>query len=179
MGTNESGLKMEITIPTQNYLDTLLLYYEEEVEGEAYFQALAGRLKNADQKAKMVLIADVERYASASVEPLLAKHGLKPGNKEELFRSGQKHAHGSSLDWIEILERMTETFPNYIDMFKNLEAMAPVEDRPLLEILTAHEIAALEFLHKELKGDPSSTSPMMHYLKTGTAETCTNITEQT
>lgn len=27
--------------PTQAYLETLLLYYEEEVEGEAYFEALA------------------------------------------------------------------------------------------------------------------------------------------
>lgn len=168
---------MNATTPTQKYLDTLLLYYEEEVEGEVYFQALGDRLDDTAQKAKMVLMADVERYASASVEPLLAKYQLTPRSKKELAQSGLEHAHSSSLDWIAILKGMTKTFPGYIDMFKGLEAMAPVEDRPMLEILTAHEVAALDFLHLELKGDPNSISPMKHYLETGTASTFVNTRE--
>lgn len=162
---------MTASTPTQKYLDTLLLYYEEEVEGEGFFQALADRLNDADQKAKMVIMADVERFSAASVEPLLSKYQLTPKSKKELTLSGQAHADSSSLDWIAILEGMAKTFPGYIDMFKDLEAMAPVEDLPMLEVLTAHEIAALDFLHLELQGDPNSVSPMMHYLETGTAAT--------
>jgi dimethylamine/trimethylamine dehydrogenase len=167
------------TEPSKTYLKTLLQYYEEEIEGAAYFDTLAERLNEPDQRKKMVLMADVERYASAAVEPLLEKYDLKPQAKEQLFKSGNNQATASSLNWTAILEGMIKTFPGYIEMFKDLEAMAPAEDRPMLEVLTAHEVAALEFLHLESQLDPSSTLPMMHYLKTGTAETPGDAKEQT
>jgi len=57
--------------PSAKYLETLQLYYEEEIEGEAYFAALAERLTDPEQRAKMQMMADVETYAAAAVHPLL------------------------------------------------------------------------------------------------------------
>ena len=36
--------------PSPEYLKTLTLYYEEEVEGEAYFDRIAERLHEPEQK---------------------------------------------------------------------------------------------------------------------------------
>ena len=63
--------------PSQQYLDTLLLYYEEEVQGEAYFNGIADRLSDPDHQAKMQLMAKVENFAAASVLPLIRKHNLE------------------------------------------------------------------------------------------------------
>jgi hypothetical protein len=43
------GQDMTTREPNQKYLDTLLLYYEEEVEGEVFFAALAERFDSIDQ----------------------------------------------------------------------------------------------------------------------------------
>jgi dimethylamine/trimethylamine dehydrogenase len=157
------------TTPTQKYLDTLKLYYEEEVEGEAYFDGIAERLEDPDHKQKMRLMARVENHAAAVVFPLLEKYGLIPRSTETLSASGKIQADGSTTDWIELIAGMRKTFPGYIDDFEGLEAMAPVEDLPMLKILTAHEVAAIGFLELEAKGDPGSANPMHHYLKIGTS----------
>ena len=65
-----------MTKADQTYLDTLLRYYEEEIEGEAYFAAIAERLEDPEQKRKMQMLADVETYAAAAVQPLLEKYAL-------------------------------------------------------------------------------------------------------
>jgi len=160
---------MTAQAPTQKYLDTLQLYYEEEVEGEAYFDEIADRLQNPDHKQKMHLMAQVENYAAASVLPLLEKHGLTPRDSDVLIASGKSQGQSSTTDWPELIAGMRKIFPGYIDDFARLEAMAPAEDLPLLKILTAHEVAAIDFLELEAKADPASADPMRHYLKTGTA----------
>jgi dimethylamine/trimethylamine dehydrogenase len=62
--------------PNQKYLDTLLLYYEEEVEGEAFFAALAERFDSIDQRRKMNLLAQVENHAAVAIRPLIEKYNL-------------------------------------------------------------------------------------------------------
>lgn len=160
---------MTIEKPTQKYLDTLQRYYEEEVQGEAYFDAIAERLKDPDRKQKMHLMARVENYAAASVVPLLERHQLTPQSSDILIAAGRLQAKNCPPDWAELIASMRKIFPGYIDEFEQLEAMAPPEDLPLLKILTAHEVAAIEFLDLEAKGNPASPEPMHHYLKTGTA----------
>ena len=154
---------------SQKYLDTLKLYYEEEIEGEAYFYGIADRLEDPDQKEKMRVMAQVETYAAAAVAPLLEKYSLTPRSAEELHASGRKQAEGSSTDWGELIAGMQKTFPGYIDDFEGLEAMAPPEDLPALKVLTAHEVAAIDFLELEAANAPDSAAPMHHYLATGTA----------
>ena len=158
-----------MTQPTQKYLDTLTRYYEEEIEGEAYFYAIAERLTDPEEQRKMRLVAEVETYAAAAVVPLLEKYALTPNPHEDLLATGRKQAADSPGDFLHFMRKWREEFPGYIDDFEGLEAMAPPEDVPLLKILTDHEHAAIAFLEKELAGEPDSTAPMEQYLKTGTA----------
>lgn len=155
--------------PSAEYLKTLTRYYEEEIEGEAYFHAIADRLSDPDQRAKMRLMAEVETYAAAAVRPLIDKYALTPEAPEKLHDSARADAARDTRDWPALVAEMRKTFPGYIDDFKGLEAMAPPEDVALLKILTDHEHAAIDFLEREAAGDPASAAPMQHYLETGTA----------
>lgn len=149
---------------TKSYLETLLLYYEEEIEGDGYFRAFANRLDDPDHKKKMILMADVERHAAAEVAPLLAKYNLRPRPESDLVSDGQEAAQRADPDWEASLAEMRKTFPGYIDDFLNLEAMAPQEDRAHLAFLTDHEYAAIEFLELEAAGSQDSAAPLRAYL---------------
>jgi len=58
------------------YTDTLLLYYEEEIMGEAYFNALAPNFSDPLVARKLLLLASVEQHAALAVAPLISKYGL-------------------------------------------------------------------------------------------------------
>ena len=150
---------------TQEYLDILLLYFEEEIIGEGYFLGLAKRFPDQDQREKMTYLAKVERCAAERVRPLLQKYGLKPRLDTELFKSAEKDIEQSfSLGWIGLIDHMVESYPNYMPEFKALEAMAPSEDIAYLKRLTAHEFSAIEFATLEQAGDKDSLRPLLVYI---------------
>jgi dimethylamine/trimethylamine dehydrogenase len=153
----------------EGYLEMLQRFYEEEIEGAAYFDALAERFSHAEQRRKMHLMAQVERYAAAAVAPLLAKYHLIARDAAVLQASGHKQAQNVMADWPALISEMRRTFPDYMPEFRAIEDLAPPQDLPQLKMLTAHEIAAIAFLEAEAKGDPDSDAPLINYLRTGTA----------
>ena len=147
---------------TDNYLKTLLSYYEEEIEGEAYFYGLVDHFEEQD---KLTVLARVERRAAESVVPLLEKYKLVPRDESELKTRGegqvQRHA---SFDWLEFMTYMVNRLSLIHICFTALERMAPEEDLCALNVLTDHEVAAIEFAKRELAGDPDSLAPLYDYL---------------
>ncbi len=150
--------------PDPVYLETLTRYYEEEVEGEAWFEALAERMPLPRQREKLLLLAAVERATYEAVDPLIARYGLTPAPRAALRASGRAAADDGPQDWDALLARMRETFPGYVDSFLKLERMAPPGDQPPLKRMTAHEVAAIDFLTREAEGDEASTEPLLHFL---------------
>ena len=68
------------------------------------------------------------------------------------------------------MNSMLETFPGYVDDFERLESLAPEHDLPALKVLTAHEVAAIQFLECEATGrGAASLEPLNHYMETGRA----------
>ncbi len=148
--------------PTQEYLDTLLLYYEEEIIGEACFYALVDFY---GEPYKTTLIARAETVAAEAVEPLLQKYQLKPRDRDELERIGLESVDWyQGFNWAGFMQYIVERFPGYIEDFRDLEAMGPPEDQPYLQKLTQHEFAVIDFAEREIAGDPGSTAPMLKYL---------------
>ncbi|MFK7762415.1 MAG: FAD-dependent oxidoreductase [Roseobacter sp.] len=151
------------------YLEMLLLYYEEEVEGEAFFARIAERQSEPSRKQAFILLAAVEAYTAAAMRPLIEKYRLNPRPVDDLHRSGQAQAAEEPEDWQTMIAAMRDTYPVYITDFERLEAMAPCADLPCLKIATAHEVAAVAFLKREAGCDPDSTAPLIRFLETGTA----------
>lgn len=150
---------------SDRYLETLLLYFEEEVMGETYFTELSKHFDEEGAADKLRLLAAVESRAASAVQPLLARHGLVPRGPAELAALGASHvvAH-CDLTWQGFLTHMATRYPAYIDQFEALERMAPAEDLPALEVLTDHEHAAIEFAKRDLAGRPDSTAPLLAYI---------------
>lgn len=158
-----------MTGASPDYLKTLTLYYEEEIEGEGYFRALADRLENPGHREKMELMARVETHAAAAMRPLLEKYRLTPRGAADLRAKGQAQAANDRAEWPALIAGMQASFPAYMEDFARLEAMAPPEDLPALKVLTAHEAAAIAFLDLEAAGAADSAAPLRRYLATGTA----------
>ncbi|MEM8728947.1 MAG: FAD-dependent oxidoreductase [Pseudomonadota bacterium] len=157
-------MRSATTAPSQAYLDTLLLYYEEEIGGEAYFSALADRLEAPHHKTCMRLLAEVERHCAEIVKPLVDQYGLEPRDTATLVSMGQADADRGPQDWDGMIAYMRAKFPDYIDDFKNLEALAPTSDLPILARMTEHEVVAVEFLEAEAAGAPDSVAPLRRYI---------------
>jgi hypothetical protein len=152
------------------YLKTLLLYYEEEIMGEAYFYGLAEHFDGAAEREKLAVLAKVERRAADVVRPLVDKHGLVPRDDAVLKALGEasvgRHRH---FGWRELMTYITTRFPAYLDEFDALEKMAPEDDLAVLKRLTYHEVVTIDFAHKEIAGDPDSLAPLRRYLDHGAA----------
>jgi len=149
---------------TDKYLKTLLSYYEEEIEGEAYFYGLVDHF---EEQEKLTVLARVERRAAESVVPLLEKYELVPRDESELKIRGEGYVgRHASFDWFEFMTYMVNRYPGYLEDFTALERMAPEEDLYALNNLTDHEVAAIEFAKRELAGDPDSLAPLYDYLNT-------------
>ena len=150
---------------TGKYLKTLVSYYEEEIEGEAYFYGLVDHFEEQD---KLTVLARVERRAAESVVPLLEKYKLIPRDESELKARGESYVQRhASFDWLEFMTYIVNRYPGYLEDFTALEKMAPGEDLYALNILTDHEVAAIEFAKRELAGTPDSLAPLYDYLDPG------------
>ena len=151
-----------------SYLETLLLYHEEEVMGQAYFRGLKRHAANDDERAKLELLAEVEEVAAESVRPLIERHRLTPRSDEELAEQGLAWmARHGDFDWREFVADMAERYPAYLDDFDALAAMAPQADRAAIRVLYDHEVAAIDFARLELAGDPDSAAPLRAYIAAG------------
>lgn len=151
--------------PTNAYFDTPLLYYEEETEGEAFFNGLADLSENSSQLDKLHLMAAVENHAANVTLPLIRKHGLTPRGDAVLFRSGREMARKAAKPWGELLAGFARDFPGYVEDFQRLKTIAPPEDLPRLKLLTEHEIAAVAFLNLDISGEKNSVAPMVNNLR--------------
>ena len=94
-------------------------------------------------------LARIERRAAEAVQPLLQKYGLTPRDESTCQSEGrsqlEKH---QSHSWPELMTHMVERYPGYVDDFRALEQMAPIEDLTALNVLTDHEVAVIDFAKK-------------------------------
>lgn len=146
------------------YLKVLLDYYEEEIAGVAYYEALADLCQDTDQKHKMKLLAQVEQHTADIVAPLIMRHGLTPRDTQTLVAEGRADAQNGPQDWHGMIAHMRNIFPGYIADFERLERMAPAHDLPILKRMTEHEVVAIAFLELEAIGAQDAVAPLTRFL---------------
>ena len=152
-----------------DYRERLLLYYEEEVMGEAYFNGLARYFSGAVEREKLAWLAKVEHRAGEVIRPLLEKHGLVPRDVSVLKPLGEAHVERRRrYSWADLMAYMVARYPAYLEEFKELERLAPEDDLPALKLLTHHEVVTIDFANREIAGDPDSLASIREYLDHGT-----------
>jgi dimethylamine/trimethylamine dehydrogenase len=146
-----------------DYQTGLLLAYEEEVEGEAYFAGLAQHYEGRHRKV-MLELAELERETALTLLPLIAKYALVPREQSELIAAGSTEAVSrSGTSWSTLIEGLVKTLPRFVEEFEAIEGLGPAEDLAILRLATAHEVALLQFALREKAGDGQSLEPIAEF----------------
>ncbi len=150
-----------------DYLPFLTRYLEEEIGGVAYFAALADRFSDPRHKEALRLLSEIEAAVVDAVDVLRRRHRLALRDESTLRAKGAAGAATAKYaTWPAFVDHILTRFPDYIDEFAALEAVAPEADKPLLKPFTDHEIAAIRFAEREKAGDPGSLDELSAYLET-------------
>jgi len=143
---------------------TLVLFYEEEISGEAYFARMADFYPGRERRA-LLLLAEIERRTASAMRPLLERHGLAVADTVALAAAGRAEAEQrSSASWQKLVADMVSGFPVFVAEFEQLEQLAPASDRSVVRVLTRHEVAAVEFAVLEYAGNVDSLCPLEEFL---------------
>jgi len=154
-----------VTNLERNYEETLVAYFEGEIEGETYFHGLAEHFGEEGAAEKLHLLGEVERCAADVMRPVLARHGLRPRDTAVLRESGRAYiARDKDRNWAGFIDHVVDFYPTYVVQFEALERMAPPDDQEALKRLTDHEHAAIAFAKREQAGDPASAESLRDYI---------------
>ncbi len=138
---------------------------EEEISGEVYFARLAEFFSGRERQA-LTMLAAVEAATAEAMRPLALRNRLPIADFAKLRTAGLAEADSRrGLSWAQLIEEMAETFPAFIEEFEQIERLAPADDRDVIQILVAHEVAAVAFAKLEAAGDPGSLRPLEAFLE--------------
>ncbi len=137
---------------SNEYRDGILLAWQGEQWGRAFFEQLAEATEDADRRAKWEVLAELEEATGNRLAPLVADDADR-ASAEGYGRVDTVVAAYSELPWLEALEQMMTILDPAIERFRELLAMAPDEDRETVQILFDHEVALKRFAERELAGD--------------------------
>lgn len=148
-----------------DFVPTLQLFIEEELQGEALFRRLAdyhqGKARNVFQ-----IMAAIESGVIAAMQPAIVRHGLELANPKVLYEEGRCEADAmSSMTWAEFLKHVHEDYPAFNDEFDQLLRLAPATDRADVQLLVDHELAFTNFVAAERRGDPNSLDILTAFLR--------------
>ena len=141
----------------EQFKQLLLVSYEDEVGGEAYFDRLADHHCEPAKQQKLRRLAALERQTAARLAPLLKRYGLEARPAEALRRGAREEAdRDGALGWQGLIRSFRDDFPRYIQDFRDLERAGSHADADALAALTQHEIALIEFARRELENPEDS-----------------------
>ena len=141
---------------SNQYRDGILLAWQGEQWGKAFFEQLAEATEDADHHAKWKVLAELEEATGNRLAPLIADDA-DPASAARTRRVEPAVAAYSQLPWLEALAQMMTILDPAIERFRKLLAMAPDEDRETVQILFDHEIALKRFAERELAGDQQTS----------------------
>jgi hypothetical protein len=138
------------------YRNGILMAWQGEQWGRAFFEGLAEATDVPAQRAKWIVLAELEEATGNRLAALLGDDA-DPASVADLRPVAAAVAAYSRLDWPDALARMVTILDPAIERFRELLATAPDEDRETVQILFDHEVALKRFAECELRGD-SKTS---------------------
>ena len=144
-----------------NYSQQLDCAFKNEIYGEAIFTVMARFSISKEYRNKWLKLARLEALTQAKLAPITSPAGIfsHKANAYKGYIVGAIALFLPKRFFIKVLLRETE---RYIPMFKQLELLGPVTDRPILLYLTAHEQALADFSKMELFGShQESLTPIL------------------
>lgn len=136
-----------------------------EMLGEAMISVLAGAAETAEQHYKWASLLQLESETKVRLRAFAAGIGVSVLEDEERRRQGVASAEAmSGMTWTEAMTSFRDLVAPAVGWYRKLEAMGPDADKPTLRAALAHEVALLDFLEAELRGEPDTLAPVIALL---------------
>ena len=130
--------------------------YQGEIFGEVLFDKMLAFFEGPNEKYKIAVMLQLETETKARLRPALMRLGIDVAESEESRRIGLETAAGlKGKSWSDTMSSLGELVEPYIDHYKHFTAEAPMEFRPLAELMVEHEQLLLNFLQCEATGNGS------------------------
>ncbi len=141
---------------SNEYRDGILLAWQGEQWGKAFFEGVAQATEDAGQRTKWEVLAELEEVTGNRLRPLLDPDAELPSAEDYRALHATVNAY-AALSWTEALKQMIPILDPAIERFEQLLQMAPDEHRETVQILVDHELALKRFAERELAGDPRTS----------------------
>ncbi len=136
-----------------NYLDGIKSAWLGEQYGAAFFNLMAKHASDESMQTCWRTLAQLETVTGSRMASLLKAHGQTAYTDEiieisdEMLHQHIDHSHQESM------LQMRSTIEKAIARYDQLLAVAPEEDVREVQFLVDHEMALLDFVDCELRGD--------------------------
>jgi hypothetical protein len=166
MGVPQCGCgKDEDAMDQDDYRRRVRLALTGEMLGEAMTSALAEAAETPDQRYKWASLLQLESETKVRLRAFAAGIGASVLEDEDRRRQGIERAEAmAGMSWAEAMASFRDLVAPAVGWYRKLEAMGPDADKPMLRAALAHEVALLDFLDAELRGEPDAIAPVVALL---------------
>jgi hypothetical protein len=166
MGVPQCGRgKDEDAMDQDDYRRRVRLALTGEMLGEAMTSALAEAAETPEQHYKWASLLQLESETKVRLRAFAAGIGASVLEDEDRRRQGIERAEAmAGMSWAEAMASFRDLVAPAVGWYRKLEAMGPDADKPMLRAALAHEVALLDFLDAELRGEPDAIAPVVALL---------------
>lgn len=140
----------------QKYLEELRWAIEGEIYGRTLFSTAARLSQDSDVAEKCYALGLLETETLKQIKPLAEKYGIELNESESVRRGEVNGRKLAERIWAESMCRFHAAVGEDIDRMEKLLAIAPNEDKEVLQFLVRHEVALGNFIRLELQGGEDS-----------------------
>jgi len=156
-GSEQSARDFQQVFSMDDPLDVLWVKaYQGEVLGEALFDRIADQVDDEEHKAKMRVLAMLERRTKESIAPALERAGLSTEPDPESLSTAEALSGAAATPWKDLLATFEPITSQFCAMYRRIGELDPSESEAS-ELLVAHELALRDFARAEI-ADETTTS---------------------
>jgi hypothetical protein len=164
VGSEQSAPDLQEIFSFDDPLDVLWVKaYQGEVLGEALFGRFADQIDDEEHKAKMRVLATLERRTKESIAPALERAGLSTEPDPESLRTAEALSSAACTPWKDLLATFEPITSQFCAMYRRIGELDPAE-RETAELLVAHELALANFARAEIAGDTTTSLDQINAL---------------
>ena len=128
--------------------------FQGEVYGEALFRTMADLCEVPERARKFRVLQQLERETKEFLLPAVREAGYAGDESPERISEGEvQGAQLAKTPWQELMRGLQTELKGYVREFEQAEGLSPPGKESLLQRVTAHERALLDFATRELAGD--------------------------
>ncbi len=144
---------------TENeFVECLREYYQGEVLGEAFFEAVLHDFDNPDYRYKICNLLQLETETKARLRPHLLELEASVQELESSREAGRELAKSFARgDWEEFISRLNEAGEPLTNRQREVAQIAPHQFRELADSMRVHGEAIQRFCELELAGDGANS----------------------